>query len=68
MYRKRGSSPNLQQVLNKMNGKKRANYTPVDYNASDVKAARAVLDRLLSPTSTRREVLSITEVPEENNE
>lgn len=57
MYRKRGVSPRLQDVLDKMNGKK---HTPVTYSPSDILAAKGVLDRLLS--SPRRNEVSYTRV------
>lgn len=64
MYRKRGVSLNLQDVLDKMNGKE---ITPVSYSSSDILAAKAILDRLLT-SPTRNEVSYTKIVPKELEE
>lgn len=70
MYRKRGASLDLQEVLDKLAAKKAGReYVKscpprVTYSPSDILAAKNVLDRLLA-MNTRNEVISITTVPKE---
>ena len=70
MYRKRGASLDLQEVLGKLAAKKagREYVKPcparVIYSSSDILAAKTVLDRLLA-MNTRNEVSSIVPVPKE---
>ncbi len=69
MYRERRASPVLQEVIDKLKGKKPAKFVPMKYSSSDVSAARAVLDRLtLNLAPARSEVAYIREVPEQLNE
>ena len=67
MHRKRGADINLADVLAKLRGEEVPKPAPVVYSASDIIAAKTVLDRLLLAT-TRNEVSSIREMPTENNE
>jgi len=70
MYRKRGASLDLQEVLDKLAAKKAGREyvkscpARVQYNPSDILAAKTVLDRLLA-MDTRNEIASITPVPKE---
>jgi hypothetical protein len=66
-YRQRGVSSNLQEVLDKLQGKVPKPHTPVNYSASDILKAKAVLDRLLD-NSSRNVVTTIKVVPIEVNE
>jgi len=62
MYKKRGVDLNIQEVLDKMQGK-RPSYTPIVYPSSDIEAAKTVLDRLLTLTArSHRASRSSTEV------
>ena len=65
-YRSRGASPKLQDVLARAQGKV-LTPAPVVYSSSDIRAAKTVLDRLLSVTE-RNEIASIKEVPRESDE
>lgn len=56
-YKMRGADLNLEHILAKLH-KKPIKYTPVVYAASDVIAAKSVLDRLLK-NQTRNEVSKI---------
>ena len=67
MHRKRGADINLADVLAKLRGEKRPKPAPVVYSASDIIAAKTVLDRLLAATNTS-EVSSIRVIPEESEE
>jgi len=67
MHRKRGADINLADVLAKLRGEKPPKPVPVVYSASDIVAAKSVLDRLLLAT-TKNEVSYIREIPTENNE
>lgn len=70
MYRKRGASLDLQEVLDKLAAKKAGREyiktcpTRVIYSSSDILSAKTVLDRLLA-MDTRNEVFSIIPVPKE---
>lgn len=69
MYRKRGDSPQLSDIMARLQGRKPAckPTNPVAYNPMDVRAAKNVLDRLLAVAdkSEQNEVSYITIVPDE---
>lgn len=69
MYRPRGTVPSLEELLARVKGKKPPvpAHVKKPYSTSDIAAARAVLDRLLS-LPARSEVSSHKEVPTQNNE
>lgn len=47
MYKKRGASLNLKEVLAKIEGKTLPRHKPVVYSTSDILSAKNVLERLL---------------------
>ena len=61
MYRKRGSCPRLQEVLNKIQGIPPERFVP-KYSNADAKAANKVLMNLVRYSSTATS--SIREMPE----
>ena len=73
MYRKRGASLDLQEVLDKLAAKKAGKVyvktcpARVTYSPSDILSAKTVLDRLLA-MDTRNEVSTIIPIPKESDE
>ena len=66
MYKRKGADLTIKEVLAKLKNPK---YVPpkVVYASSDIKSARAVLDRLIQKAATS-EISSIREVPLESRE
>lgn len=66
LYKKRGDSSSIKDILAKLNGVTSV-YVPVVYSSSDIKSAKNILDRLLSQ-SNRSEVSYEKVVPDEVGE